>query len=154
MSTFGYCKKLKKYEELDEDELLATLSPEELQELERALDDLDPDNNVPIGLRQKDQTAKTPTGIFDRDALLKYWENENKKQLEDEKVECNPGQVRWDINSQHVFQTHSSTDIQFVDVTRSKKSLKNAPCLHMLHHMMMDYLSVVNYSKRICIEMN
>uniref|UniRef100_A0A3Q1HW54 Leiomodin-3 n=1 Tax=Anabas testudineus TaxID=64144 RepID=A0A3Q1HW54_ANATE len=87
MSTFGYCKKLKKYEELDEDELLATLSPEELQELERELDDLDPDNKVPIGLRQKDQTNKTPTGFFDRDALLKYWEDENKKSLEDEKVE-------------------------------------------------------------------
>lgn len=94
MSTFGYCKKLKKYEELDEDELLATLSPEELQELERELDDLDPDNKVPIGLRQKDQTNKTPTGFFDRDALLKYWEDENKKSLEDEKVESSPGQVR------------------------------------------------------------
>lgn len=97
MSTFGYCKKLKKYEELDEDELLATLSPEELHELERELDDLDPDDNVPIGLRQKDQTAKTTTGLFDRDALLKYWEDENKKLLEDEKVESNPGQVRGDI---------------------------------------------------------
>ena len=87
MSTFGYCRELKKYEEVDEDELLATLSSEELQELERELADLDPDDNVPIGLRQKDQTAKAPTGNFDRDALLKYWEEENKKLLEDEKVE-------------------------------------------------------------------
>lgn len=94
MSTFGYGRELKKYEEVDEDELLATLSSEELQELERELADLDPDNNVPIGLRQKDQTAKTPTGTFDRDALLKYWEVENKKLLEDEKVESSVGQVR------------------------------------------------------------
>ncbi|XP_056243561.1 leiomodin-2a [Seriola aureovittata] len=89
MSTLGYGRELKKYEEVDEDELLATLSSEELQELERELADLDPDNNVPIGLRQKDQTAKTPTGNFDRDALLKYWEEENKKLQEDEKVESN-----------------------------------------------------------------
>ncbi|XP_029379361.1 leiomodin-2a [Echeneis naucrates] len=79
MSTFGYRRELNKYEEVDEDELLASLSSEELRELERELADLDPDNNVPIGLRQKDQTAKTPTGTFDRDALLKYWEDDNKK---------------------------------------------------------------------------
>lgn len=93
MSTFGDCKKLKKYEELDEDELLASLSPDELQELERELNDLDPDNNVPIGLRQKDQTAKAPTGIFNRDALHRYWEDENMKLLDEEKVESNSGQV-------------------------------------------------------------
>lgn len=76
MSTFGYQRELKKYEDVDEDKLLATLSSEELQELERELADLDPDDNIPIGLRQKDQTAKTPTGTFDRDALLKHWEDE------------------------------------------------------------------------------
>lgn len=92
MSTFGYHRELKKYEEVDEDELLATLSSEELQELERELSDLD--DNVPIGMRQKDQTTKTPTGTFDRDALLKYWEDENKKLLEDERMESNGEQVR------------------------------------------------------------
>ncbi|KAM9807856.1 leiomodin-2a [Neosynchiropus ocellatus] len=84
MSTFGYQKELKKYEEVDEEELLATLSTEELQELERELAELDPDDNVPIGLRQKDQTAKIPSGNFDRDALLKFWEEENHRILEHE----------------------------------------------------------------------
>uniref|UniRef100_A0A3Q1CQJ2 Leiomodin-3 n=1 Tax=Amphiprion ocellaris TaxID=80972 RepID=A0A3Q1CQJ2_AMPOC len=92
MSTFGYRRELKKYEEVDEDELLATLSSAELQELERELADLDPDDNIPIGLRQKDQTAKIPTGTFDKESLLKYWDNENKKLLLDEKVESNLGQ--------------------------------------------------------------
>lgn len=92
MSTFGYHRELKKYEEVDEDELLATLSSEELQELERELSDLD--DNVPIGMRQKDQTTKTPTGTFDKDALLKYWEDENKKLLGDERMESNDEQVR------------------------------------------------------------
>ncbi|XP_029951637.1 leiomodin-2-like [Salarias fasciatus] len=87
MSTSGYRSKLKEYEELDEDELLATLSSEELQELERELADIQPDDSIPIGLRQKDQTLKIPTGAFDRDALLKYWEDENKKLLQDQKVE-------------------------------------------------------------------
>ncbi|XP_069574820.1 leiomodin-2a [Brachyistius frenatus] len=101
MSTFGYCRELKKYEEVDEDELLATLSSEELQELERELADLDPDDNIPIGQRQKDQTAKIPTGTFDRDTLLKYWKDENKKLLEDEKEEQRPENVRsrWMVTS-------------------------------------------------------
>lgn len=92
MSTFGYQRELKKYEEVDEDELLATLSSEELQELERELADLDPDDNVPIGLRQKDQTAKSPMGTFDRDALLKYWEDENKRLQDEERGESKAAQ--------------------------------------------------------------
>uniref|UniRef100_A0A672H855 Leiomodin 2 (cardiac) a n=1 Tax=Salarias fasciatus TaxID=181472 RepID=A0A672H855_SALFA len=87
---------LKEYEELDEDELLATLSSEELQELERELADIQPDDSIPIGLRQKDQTLKIPTGAFDRDALLKYWEDENKKLLQDQKVEPKLRQVNND----------------------------------------------------------
>lgn len=101
MSTFGYRRELKKYEEVDEDELLATLSSEELQELERELADLD--DNVPIGLRQKDQTAKTPTGTFHRDALLKYWEEENKKLLDDKRTESNGGQVRGDVQTTSAY---------------------------------------------------
>lgn len=92
MSTFGHRGELKKYEEVDEDELLATLSFEELQELERELVDLE--DNVPVGMRQKDQTTKTPTGTFDRDALLKYWEDENKRLLEDQRMEARREQVR------------------------------------------------------------
>lgn len=94
MSTFGYRKELKKYESVDEDEVLAGLSFEELQELERELADMDPDDNVPIGLRQKDQTAKTPTGTFSREALLKYWEDETHKLLEDDRSESSPEHVR------------------------------------------------------------
>ncbi|XP_068458514.1 leiomodin-2a [Clinocottus analis] len=81
MSTFGRRREPKRHEEADEDELLAALSSEELRQLESELADLDDD--VPTGLRQRDQTAKTPTGSFDRDALLKYWEDENRKLLED-----------------------------------------------------------------------
>uniref|UniRef100_UPI0037E8A472 leiomodin-2a n=1 Tax=Semicossyphus pulcher TaxID=241346 RepID=UPI0037E8A472 len=89
MSTLGYRRELK-YEEVDEDKLLATLSSEELQELERELAVMD--DNIPIGLRQKDQTAKTPTASFDRDALRKYWEDENKKLPQDERMESSTGQ--------------------------------------------------------------
>ncbi|XP_040894358.1 leiomodin-2a [Toxotes jaculatrix] len=125
MSTFGYSRELKKYEEVDEDELLATLSTEELQELERELADLDPDDNVPIGLRQKDQTAKTPMGTFDRDALLKYWEQENKKLLEDEKVESNGVQEgRPDKSRGERVSATSSNTSKTLDNDRKKISNK------------------------------
>ncbi|CAG12077.1 unnamed protein product, partial [Tetraodon nigroviridis] len=84
MSCFGYRRELSKYEDVDEDELLASLSPEELAELEKELTDIAPDDNIPIGLRQRDQTDKTPTGTFSREALMKYWETETRKLLEDE----------------------------------------------------------------------
>uniref|UniRef100_A0A3B4ADJ1 Leiomodin-3 n=1 Tax=Periophthalmus magnuspinnatus TaxID=409849 RepID=A0A3B4ADJ1_9GOBI len=86
----GLCR----YEEVDEDELLASLSVEEIQELEQELDHLDPDTNIPIGLRQKDQTAKAPGGNFNHEALLKYWEEENKKLIQEEKEEAKPAQVK------------------------------------------------------------
>ncbi|XP_042352439.1 leiomodin-2a [Plectropomus leopardus] len=123
MSTFGYRRELKKYEEVDEDELLATLSSEELQELERELVDFD--DNVPIGLRQKDQTAKIPTGNFDRDALLKYWEDENKKLLENEKKESNTGQEGRQDKSRGERVTVTSSDAgKTADSDRKKISPK------------------------------
>lgn len=93
MSTFGYRRELSKYEDLDEDELLASLTAEELQELEKELTDIEPDDKVPIGLRQRDQTVKTPTGTFSREALLKYWEKETRQILENERMGSSSPQV-------------------------------------------------------------
>uniref|UniRef100_A0A8C4LKK2 WH2 domain-containing protein n=1 Tax=Equus asinus asinus TaxID=83772 RepID=A0A8C4LKK2_EQUAS len=92
MSTFGYRRGLSKYESIDEDELLASLSAEELKELERELEDIEPDRNLPVGLRQKSLTEKTPTGTFSREALMAYWEKESQKLLEKERLgECGKG---------------------------------------------------------------
>lgn len=75
-------------EEIDEDELLAMLSPEELKQLQSEMDDLSPDERVPVGQRQKDQTEKPPTGSFDHRSLVDYiyWEKESKRMLEEERV--------------------------------------------------------------------
>ncbi|XP_003969697.1 tropomodulin-2 [Takifugu rubripes] len=73
----SYKKDLGKYKDIDEDEILNKLSAEELKQLETALEEMDPENALlPAGLRQKDQTTKTPTGNFNRDGLLKYLEKE------------------------------------------------------------------------------
>lgn len=63
----------------DTDLLLATLSPEEVEELERELVYIDPDPNVPVGLRQRNQTEKLPSRGYDRGAMLDYCERETKK---------------------------------------------------------------------------
>uniref|UniRef100_A0AAV2LSJ0 Tropomodulin n=1 Tax=Knipowitschia caucasica TaxID=637954 RepID=A0AAV2LSJ0_KNICA len=72
-----YRKELDKYKDLDEDEILGKLSAEELKQLESALEEMDPENALlPAGMRQKDQTAKKPTGSYDRERLMKYLEKE------------------------------------------------------------------------------
>ncbi|KAM7405050.1 hypothetical protein PAMP_012339 [Pampus punctatissimus] len=76
-------------EDIDEDELLAMLSPEEIQELQSEMDVIiAPDESVPVGQRQKDQTEKPPTGTFDHRSLVDYlyWEKESKRMLEEERV--------------------------------------------------------------------
>uniref|UniRef100_A0A667ZUG1 Leiomodin-3 n=1 Tax=Myripristis murdjan TaxID=586833 RepID=A0A667ZUG1_9TELE len=82
-------KDMNKYLYIDEDELLAMLSPEELKELQSEMDVIiAPDERVPVGQRQKDQTEKPPTGTFDHRSLVDYlyWEKESKRMLEEERV--------------------------------------------------------------------
>ncbi|XP_065147193.1 leiomodin-2a [Paramisgurnus dabryanus] len=80
MSNFGYPKD----EDIDEDELLSSLTGEELQELEKIM--AIESDEISAGLRQDDQTSRRATGTFSRDALLKYWENESNRSIE---IKCN-----------------------------------------------------------------
>ncbi|KAJ8267504.1 hypothetical protein COCON_G00126760 [Conger conger] len=63
--------------DIDEDAILRSLTAEELEQLESELAEMDPENEgLPAGLRQRDQTKKTPTGAYDRDALMGHLEKE------------------------------------------------------------------------------
>lgn len=66
-------------EDFDFDNLLAALTPAEVQELENELTDIDPDPTVPVGLRQRNQTEKQPSIKYNRGAMLDYCERETKK---------------------------------------------------------------------------
>ncbi|XP_063000435.1 leiomodin-1 [Elgaria multicarinata webbii] len=66
-------------EDPDIDNLLSTLSAEEMEELEKELDASDSDGTIPVGLRQKAQTDKQPSGKYNREAMLNYCEKETKK---------------------------------------------------------------------------
>ncbi|XP_066452771.1 leiomodin-3 [Eleutherodactylus coqui] len=74
--------------DIDEDEILANLSPEELKELQSEMEVLAPDPQVPVGMIQRDQTEKAPTGQFDHRSLIDYlhWEKESHRMLEEERV--------------------------------------------------------------------
>ncbi|XP_059947486.1 leiomodin-1 [Mesoplodon densirostris] len=71
-------------EDPDIDSLLSTLSPEEMAELEKELDVVDPDGSVPVGLRQRNQTEKPSTGVYNREAMLNFCEKETKKLIQRE----------------------------------------------------------------------
>lgn len=72
-----YRQELEKYRDIDEDKILQELSPEELAQLDEELAEMDPENVLlPAGLRQRDQTQKSPTGPLDRDALLQHLERQ------------------------------------------------------------------------------
>ncbi|NXG29703.1 LMOD3 protein, partial [Dromaius novaehollandiae] len=75
-------------EDIDEDEILANLSPEELKELQCEMEVMAPDPKVPVGMIQKDQTEKPPTGSFDHRSLVDYlyWQKASRRMLEDERV--------------------------------------------------------------------
>lgn len=75
-------------EEIDEDKILANLSPEELLELQSEIEVMAPDPRLPVGMIQKDQTDKPPTGTFDHKSLVDYmyWQKASQRLLEDERV--------------------------------------------------------------------
>lgn len=88
-------------EEIDEDKILANLSPEELLELQSEMEVMAPDPRLPVGMIQKDQTDKPPTGTFDHRSLVDYmyWQKASRRMLEDERVPVTfvPSEVTRDL---------------------------------------------------------
>jgi len=66
-------------EEEDLDALLASLTEDEVKELEGDLLVMAPDPGVPVGLRQRNQTDKAPSISYDRKAMLHFCEEETRK---------------------------------------------------------------------------
>lgn len=67
-------------EDPDIDSLLSTLSPEEMEELEKELDSSDTDGNIPLDLKPKDQADKQTSGSkYNREAMPNHHEKETKK---------------------------------------------------------------------------
>uniref|UniRef100_A0A8C8XVI0 WH2 domain-containing protein n=1 Tax=Panthera leo TaxID=9689 RepID=A0A8C8XVI0_PANLE len=55
-----------------------------MEELEKELDVADPDGSTPVGLRQRNQTEKRSTGMYNREAMLSFCEKETKKLIQRE----------------------------------------------------------------------
>ncbi|NWW92611.1 LMOD1 protein, partial [Rhynochetos jubatus] len=71
-------------EDPDIDSLLSTLSPEEMEELEKELDVVDPDGSIPLELSQKNQTENSPPGPQNCDTMLNHHEKETRKLIQRE----------------------------------------------------------------------
>lgn len=56
----SYQKELEKYRDIDEDEILRTLSPEELEQLDCELQEMDPEVGAPAG-----GPGAAPSGIWE-----------------------------------------------------------------------------------------
>lgn len=85
-------------EDPDIDNLLSTLSPEEMEELEKELDSSDTDGSIPVGLEQRDKTDKKVSGKYNREETLSHREKETKKFIPKEQstdVSCFWGKVHW-----------------------------------------------------------
>uniref|UniRef100_A0ACB8F5E8 Leiomodin-1 n=1 Tax=Sphaerodactylus townsendi TaxID=933632 RepID=A0ACB8F5E8_9SAUR len=99
-------------EDPDIDNLLSTLSPEEMEELEKELDASDTDGSLPVGLGQKDQTDKQMSGKYSR-------EKEPKRSLQREKAadsNVEPA-LRTLIESKPVhYSSHRSHPYQFRNI--------------------------------------
>lgn len=71
---------LDEFKDIDEDVLVETLSPEEIADLNAAID---PENALlPVNERQANQTNKASTGPFDRQHLLNHLEEQAKNEKE------------------------------------------------------------------------
>ncbi|XP_009955791.1 PREDICTED: LOW QUALITY PROTEIN: leiomodin-1 [Leptosomus discolor] len=72
-------------EDPDIDSLLSTLSPEEMEELEKELDVVDPDGGIPLELSQKNQTENSSAGPQNCDTMLNHCEKETRKLIQRER---------------------------------------------------------------------
>ncbi|XP_021097953.1 leiomodin-1 isoform X1 [Heterocephalus glaber] len=103
-------------EDPDIDSLLSTLSPEEMEELEKELDVADPDGSIPVGLLQRNQTDKQSTGLYNREAMLNFCEKETKKLIQ---REMSMDQELQDEHLQRTFYISGTSVFSFILSLRS-----------------------------------
>ncbi|XP_020863223.1 leiomodin-3 [Phascolarctos cinereus] len=94
-------------EDIDEDEILANLSPEELRQLQSEMEVMAPDPRLPVGMIQKDQTEKPPTGNFDHRSLVDYmyWQKASRRMLEEERVP-----ITFESSKENTAEVHEEAD--------------------------------------------
>lgn len=73
-------------EDPDIDSLLSTLSPEEMEELEKELDVVDSDGSISMEQSEKNQADNPPSSTQNCDAVLNHHEKEPRKRLQREQA--------------------------------------------------------------------
>ncbi|XP_010888914.2 leiomodin-1 [Esox lucius] len=135
-------------EDSDIDNLLAALTPSEVEELQSEISVIDPDPTVPVGLRQRNQTDKQPSLKYNRGAMLDFCERETKKLIQRELSfeEPTTERVKWerlkkmgkscdsffyfksdDQDDQDVLDLHfSALESPKEDITKEKEDITKA----------------------------
>ncbi|XP_053338974.1 leiomodin-3 [Clarias gariepinus] len=106
-------------EDIDDDVILAGLSAEELKQLQNEMEVIVPDERVPVGMRQKDQTDKPPTGSFDHRSLVDYlyWEKQSKRLLEEERIPTTllPSQKKSEEELKNSVKEDTNIEVEYVN---------------------------------------
>ncbi|XP_010280271.1 PREDICTED: leiomodin-3 isoform X2 [Phaethon lepturus] len=115
-------------EDIDEDEILANLSPEELKELQCEMEVMAPDPEVPTGMIQRDQTEKPPTGSFDHRSLVDYlyWQKASRRMLEDERVPVTL--LPFEVTSQKITNIYYASAVGSRHYKNEHLSNSGPPC--------------------------
>lgn len=71
-------------EDPDIDNLLSTLSPEEMEELEKELDVVDADGSIPVERTQTNQSENSSPGPQNCDTALKHHDKDTRRPLQRE----------------------------------------------------------------------
>jgi len=88
-----YGKDLAEYDDINIDELLETLTPEQIEELGQELIDPD-DSHIPPSERCRYKTEKEPTGTYDRKHLIDHLETTAKEEKDWDEVKPFAKEVR------------------------------------------------------------
>uniref|UniRef100_A0A672RQU1 Tropomodulin-4-like n=1 Tax=Sinocyclocheilus grahami TaxID=75366 RepID=A0A672RQU1_SINGR len=125
--------------DIDEDAILRGLSAEELDKLEYELQEMDPENAMlPAGYRQRDQTKKSPTGPFDRFALMDYLEKEAMEHKDSDDLVPFTGEKRGQIPAEEQITLEpeleealkNATDAEMCDIAGGHPISTQAPGHH------------------------
>lgn len=113
-------------EDPTEDIILSELSPAEIALIVDQLEELDPDNELlPAGYRQANQTDKKEEGIYDREALLEYLEEQARSLPEQEEFMPHiQGQKRGKIFKK--VERHQTYSVLEPDIEEALKDIDGA----------------------------
>nr|AFK11485.1 tropomodulin 4 (muscle) [Callorhinchus milii] len=121
-------QKMEQYLNINEDEIMGKMTEEELERLEEELAEMDPENQLlPAGMRQRNQTKKSPTGPYNRDQLMGFLEKQAMEEKDREDAIPFTGEKRGKpfVPKVHV-KTNAEIEAEVILEPKLEEALANA----------------------------